>query len=72
MALTNADRVGKALELLNKRLQPFVEREMKAVYVDDWLTEAVLTLKEHELVVQGRESWDTQALLTLMSNRGIA
>lgn len=69
MALTNADRVGKALELLNKGLQPFVEREMKAVYGEGWLAEAVVALKENKLVVQERENWDSQALLTLMWNR---
>jgi predicted AAA+ superfamily ATPase len=69
MAITNADRVGKALELLNKGLQPFVEREMKAVYGDNWPAEAVAALKENKLVVQGRENWDSQALLTLMWNR---
>jgi len=64
MVITNADRVGRALELLNKGLQPFVEREMKAAYGDNWLTETVLVLKENKLIVQGRENWDTQALLT--------
>lgn len=69
MALTNADRVGKALELLNKGLQPFVEREMQAVYGERWLAEAVEALRDSKVVLEGRESWDTQALLNLMSNR---
>lgn len=36
MAITNRDRVGKALELLGGGLAPFVERELKAVLSDKW------------------------------------
>ena len=43
MAVTNHERVGKALALLNQGLHPFIEREMKAVYKDRWLDEAVQT-----------------------------
>lgn len=32
MAITNHERVGKALELLKAGLGPFVERELKNVY----------------------------------------
>jgi hypothetical protein len=37
MALTNNERVGKALDLLSVGLAPFVEREFKAVWGSDWL-----------------------------------
>ena len=36
MAITNHERVGKALDLLNAGLRPFVERELKATYKDRW------------------------------------
>jgi predicted AAA+ superfamily ATPase len=36
MAITNQERVGKALDLLRDGLRPFVEREMKAVHNDQW------------------------------------
>ena len=36
MAKTNHGRVGEALDLLNKGLQPFVERELEAVYKEKW------------------------------------
>src|SRR5947209_3929240 len=36
MAITNRDRVGKALEILGLGLAPFVERELKAVLNDKW------------------------------------
>ena len=32
MALTNHERVGKALELLRDGLRPFVERELKTCW----------------------------------------
>ncbi len=40
MAQSNLDRVGRVLELLNRGLQPFVERELKAVYQNRWLEAA--------------------------------
>ena len=40
MAQSNHERVGKSLEILNKGLQPFIEREMQAVYGTRWLQEA--------------------------------
>jgi predicted AAA+ superfamily ATPase len=36
MAITNRDRVGKALDLLAAGLKPFVERELKAALKDRW------------------------------------
>ena len=36
MAITNHERVGKALGLLKEGLRPFVERELKAVYRQAW------------------------------------
>ena len=37
MAITNYDRVGKALDLLKSGLAPFVERELKAQHAQRWL-----------------------------------
>jgi hypothetical protein len=39
MAISNQERVGKALELLKAGLRPFVERELKAQYGDRWAFE---------------------------------
>lgn len=36
MAVTNRERVGKAIDLLAAGLQPFVERELKAALGDQW------------------------------------
>ena len=35
MALSNHERIGKALELLAKGLKPFVERELRNNYQDN-------------------------------------
>ena len=37
MALSNYDRVGKAVQLLAEGLAPFVERECRAKFGDNWL-----------------------------------
>ena len=39
MAITNYERVGKAMELLKAGLAPFVERELKAKHGDDWASQ---------------------------------
>ena len=38
MAITNHERVGKTLDLLNQGLVPFVERELAARYGKYWIT----------------------------------
>jgi predicted AAA+ superfamily ATPase len=38
MAITNYERVGKALELLRNGLRPFIERECSAKYGKYWIT----------------------------------
>ena len=41
MAITNHDRVGKAMELLKGGLGPFVEREFKSICKDRAAAEVV-------------------------------
>lgn len=72
MAFTNRDRVGRALDLLNDGLRPFIERELKSVYKDKWTSAAKPSLpnwsqspkpgKPGEVAL----NWDSQALLTVM------
>ena len=54
MALSNRDRVGRALELLSGGLRPFVEREAQAAYGKYWVTRVT----EHW---PGELSWDGDA-----------
>src|SRR5260370_33295341 len=68
MAQSNHERVGRALELVNKGLHPFIEREMRAVYGDRWLQEVAGNLRDYQLssARNGELSGDTQVLLTVM------
>ena len=67
MAITNHERVGKALELLRAGLAPFVERELKYVYGDRLTTEVGRLLGEDRLNA-GRAilQWDAAALLKVI------
>jgi len=49
MAITNHERVGKALDLLKDGLRPFVERELKAQYQQGWFDEFKQTLAPQQL-----------------------
>ena len=68
MAITNHEQVGRALKLLGKGLYPYIEREMKRVYKEGWLTEAKSSLnddyKKRDLAKNLRE--DVHPLLALM------
>ncbi len=60
MAVTNHERVGKALDLLKEGLRPFVEREMKAQHAQLWFEQANLFGTETE------PRWDVASLLMTM------
>jgi predicted AAA+ superfamily ATPase len=67
MAITNHDRVGKAIEVLKAGLAPFVERELKSVYKDKAQTEAARSLGEDRLNAKKPvRNWDAAALLKLL------
>jgi hypothetical protein len=72
MALTNRDRVGRALDLLKDGLHPFVERELKSAYKDKWMNAAkpsLPTWTQNPKPGKPGESnlnWDTQVLLSVM------
>src|SRR6266567_3486128 len=68
MAISNAERIGKALDLLNQGLFPFMKRELKASYGDTWFEQASANLREYQMPGKGDgdEHWDTQALLSVM------
>ena len=68
MAITNFDRVGKALELLKAGLGPFVEREIKsAITVNTLSPERVRSFIEDPMLANKPiTEWDSSALLKLM------
>src|SRR5229473_2281720 len=67
MALTNYDRIGKAMELLKAGLGPFAEREFKAVYGDKAAAEATSILGPDRVnSAKPVGEWDVAGLLKLM------
>jgi predicted AAA+ superfamily ATPase len=67
MAITNHERVGKALELLKAGLGPFIEREVKNAYQAKAAAQAAQFLGEDRLLANKPVTqWDAAALLKLM------
>lgn len=67
MAITNLERVGKALELLRHGLAPFADRELRHLYKDRARNEALRFLgDESQLVGRPIADWDAAALLKLL------
>jgi predicted AAA+ superfamily ATPase len=66
MAQSNRERVGNALDLLVKGLQPFVERELQAALGKDWVAQAGLLDPRAPGRRDNTPRWDSQALLTVM------
>ena len=67
MAISNHERVGKALEFLKAGLGPFVEREMKNVYQAKASAQTALFMGEDRLnTKKPLAEWDASGLLKLM------
>ena len=72
MAITNHERVSKALDLLRDGLRPFIERELKAQYQQRWFEEARESLSPQQLTFAGTEKnpqWDIATALAVMWNQ---
>lgn len=64
MAITNKDRITRAMDALTEGLQPFVERELKAAWGANW--EARLDQSRPKPMERDRDgalAWDAHALL---------
>lgn len=67
MAITNHERVGKAMDILKQGLGPFLEREFKSFYKDQAAAEAIRFLGEDRLLAKKAiPQWDAAGLLKLM------
>ena len=67
MAITNHERVGKAMELLRTGLGPFVEREIATAHpTDNPARETSRYLDNPSLASRPIPEWDAHALLRLM------
>ncbi len=72
MAQSNHERVGRALELLNLGLRPFVERELQAVHKDAWreaAEQSQRTIRGPSRRDRAEPAWDTQALLAILGDQ---
>jgi predicted AAA+ superfamily ATPase len=68
MAITNYERVGKALELLRDGLRPFIERELSTKYGKYWITEATKGMQNELNWPEGADmpNMDAAILLRIM------
>src|ERR1039458_3304479 len=68
MAITNSERVGKALDVLKDGLRPYVERELRATYKDRWLETAKPSFPDWQQPGKDGKglNWDSQAILQVM------
>ena len=66
MAITNRERVGRALEILQAGLAPFVERELEGTYKNRLKHEAVRLTGNSFLAEKAVREWDVAALFKIM------
>jgi len=66
MAITNYERVGKALELLKDGLRPFVERELQAQYGGYWVTKVTVDWRDDLTWDEDTPHLDAAVLLRMM------
>lgn len=66
MAITNRDRVGKALELLRDGLAPYVQQELEAEYGSQWQTQAEYSVRGQQDRQKSDPLNDAHALLLIM------
>ena len=69
MALSNHERVGKALDLLRDGLKPFVEQELKSRHGDDWAAKVRDIVRETRLGAGKGESLQDVAMLLVVMDR---
>ncbi|MCA1964963.1 MAG: hypothetical protein LDL31_13540 [Prosthecobacter sp.] len=65
MPVTNHERVGKGMELLQRGLQPFLEQELGTAYGAKWRERANQRLSDTKLKF-GPKDLDTAAMLVMM------
>src|ERR1700733_4006826 len=67
MAITNHERIGKTLDLLKQGLGPFIERELRNAYKDQFRTQAARFIGEDRLLSEKPiAQWDAAAQLRLL------
>jgi len=72
MAITNQERIKRGLDLLREGLVPFVEREMKARYGNDWFLTMRDSVSESQAANLGTETnphYDSRSVLAILWNQ---
>ncbi|MEZ5318336.1 MAG: Swt1 family HEPN domain-containing protein [Vicinamibacterales bacterium] len=71
MAISNHERVGKALDLVKDGLTPFIERELKAQDAQRWLDIAPVGEQTQERLFKdgAKPQWDAASLLAVLWNQ---
>lgn len=72
MAITNQERVRRGLDLLREGLVPFVEREMKAKYKEDWflaMRDSVSESQAENLGTETNPKYDSRSVLAILWNQ---
>src|SRR5262245_10965397 len=72
MAVTNQERVGKAMDLLRQGLAPFVERELKSHDAQGWLDIVRQSVSETQVRLFKDDvpaPWDAASLLAVLWNQ---
>jgi hypothetical protein len=63
MAISNSERIGKALETFNQAMRPYVRREMEAVHKTQWLQMARQGIRDERAAAADFDQWDTPVLV---------
>ena len=66
MSVSNYDRIGKALKLLNTALAPYVAAEFKRVFPDDALKTAKGYFSNTLGLSDDIATWDTSSIFKIM------
>ncbi|MFN9389555.1 MAG: Swt1 family HEPN domain-containing protein, partial [Betaproteobacteria bacterium] len=67
MAITNQERIGKAMDLLRQGLAPFVDREFRDAHKAQALQEALRYMGDDRLYAKKNlPDWDVAGVLKLM------
>lgn len=72
MAITNQERVRRGLDLLREGLVPFVEREMKAKYKEEWfltMRDSVSETQAENLGTEASPKYDSRSVLAILWNQ---
>ena len=71
MALSNHERVGKVLETMKEALRPYIVRELKAAFRDDWTAEArsyYTRGSDGSEIADEPDTWHVSVMLNIMIN----